>query len=195
MPLPSPAASAAGFAARNSAAISRCLRRFPGPRRFVRLSSRCLPNIERLFDVRPSPAFPRYTRAAPFWFKAGASRWSRCGAGSRCDQGTHASQHRASSRGSVPHVRHAAMGRHPTLRRSRVCSGPQRKGRWTLHETLLAPQLVMPIQSFETLVCRRIRDTSANGTARAFTALRGFGGSRSSCRRRLPGGRCCGEPG
>ena len=59
VPLPSPAGSAAGLAARDAAAISRCLRRFPGPRRFVRLSSRNSTRVEQTRDARQTAARTR----------------------------------------------------------------------------------------------------------------------------------------
>src|SRR5271157_2773661 len=65
-------------------------------------------------------------------------------------------QNRAFSRGSMPHVRHAAMAvtRPPPI----PAPGSHRIGDRTLHEALLALQLVMTIRSFETLICRLFRD-------------------------------------
>src|SRR5271166_4305605 len=46
----------------------------------------------------------------------------------------------------------------PPIPAPSICSGPQRIGRWTLHEGRLASQWVLLTQSFETLICRLIRD-------------------------------------
>jgi hypothetical protein len=65
-------------------------------------------------------------------------------------------QNRAFSRGSVPHVRHAAMA----VIRPSADPGPQgslRIGGWTLRKEPSAFR-VIPIQSFESLVCRPYRD-------------------------------------
>jgi hypothetical protein len=58
----------------------------------------------------------------------------------------------------VPHVRHAAMAvtRPPPI----PAPGSHRIGDWVLLEALLASQLVTPTQSFETLICRLIRDAA-----------------------------------
>jgi hypothetical protein len=69
-------------------------------------------------------------------------------------------QNRASSKGSVPQVRHAvtAVIRPSANPGPQRLQGPQRIGRWTLQEGLLASQWVMPTRSFETLICRLFRD-------------------------------------
>src|SRR6202050_677925 len=69
------------------------------------------------------------------------------------------SQNRASSRGLVPHVRHAAVAviRPSAAPRPQRFQGALTIGGQTLHEEPSAPA-VIPTQSFESLVCRLFQD-------------------------------------